>query len=216
MLNFTLYHRARTQTKKFSTSTTTKVVPRRGAFYVSCIQTFHSGILLQTHLKYMFRSTRMAQWEELMITAALRSCDTLTAVSGTVVVGLMASPCTLPCHSATLMLPRFAPSKESKMSLKSVKGNTRPETEQQRNDIEVEEGDLLLSLWSISEHHNMWNPPIKALKTGVKQISSGMLKNYIWHMTTTFLQQYLTLPYIPLYWKHLLNRRFNVFQEISA
>lgn len=105
-------------------------------------------ILLQTYLKYTFRSTEQALLEELMITATLRSYDTLSAVSGDVMVGLLSPSCTPPWQSDTLMCARFAPSEESNTSLKGVKENAKLRVAQQtRNEAAEEDGEFVLTLW---------------------------------------------------------------------
>lgn len=88
----------------------------------------------------------MALLEELMITATLRSYDTLTAVSGDVMAELLFSCCTPPWQSATSMFARFAPSKESNMSLKGVKENARIQIVQRTRNYTEEEDTELLTL----------------------------------------------------------------------
>ena len=83
-----------------------------------------------------------------MITATLRSYDTLSAVSGDVMVGLLSPSCTPPWQSDTLMCARFAPSEESNTSLKGVKENAKLRVAQQtRNEAAEEDGEFVLTLW---------------------------------------------------------------------
>lgn len=109
-------------------------------------------ILLQTYLKYVFRSTEQALLETLMITATLRSYDTLTAASGDVTAELLSPSCTPPRQSDTSIWARFAPSKESNTSLKGVKENARLQVVQRTgNETEEEDGEFVL----LSAHTNL-------------------------------------------------------------